>query len=248
MRFTCGKKTQHLAQTAFFGLLHAAPARNDVGDLRESFRRGRFGVRFADHAATIGSIAEKLTVIGMMAMGSISSGSRKSAGAISGRLGMPTRLRMRCGACHWGAASSAHPSGSWRCAVGKVRHRRDHNLIGFGKHATRPIRPSVRNIQNRDRRTALQHFDDRLEGAPFEIIGPVEQRGCSQQGEMLGAFGQKTVEKNLVQPLGRIDRLSNALRRILIEIDIGGAIGQIQIRQMVSSQTARNPNAQLWQW
>ncbi|MNI91256.1 hypothetical protein D3C73_1488860 [compost metagenome] len=46
---------------------------------------------------------------------------------------------------------------------------------------------------------------------------------------MLGAFGQKAIEKDLVEPLRRKNRLGYALSRVLIEIDIGRAIGQVEV-------------------
>jgi hypothetical protein len=48
---------------------------------------------------------------------------------------------------------------------------------------------------------------------------------------MLRTFGEQAVEKDFVQTLGREDGLGDPLRRVLVEIDIGGAKGQIEIRQ-----------------
>ena len=48
---------------------------------------------------------------------------------------------------------------------------------------------------------------------------------------MLRALGQQAIEENLVKPLRRKDGLGNALGRILIEIDVRRAIGQVEIGQ-----------------
>ena len=46
---------------------------------------------------------------------------------------------------------------------------------------------------------------------------------------MLGALRQQAVEQHLVEPLRARQRVGDALHRILVEIEAGGAEGQIEI-------------------
>ncbi len=68
-----------------------------------------------------------------------------------------------------------------------------------------------------------------MKGATLEVIGAIQHRRRRQQRKMLGAFGQKTIEKDLVEPLRCENRLRDARWRVLIEIDIGRAVGQVEI-------------------
>ncbi len=82
---------------------------------------------------------------------------------------------------------------------------------------------------------------------PVEIIGAVEKRGSGQQRQMLGALGQQAVEEDLVEALRREDGLGDALGRVLIEIDIGRAIGQVEIGEDgFGRKQVEMPQAQLW--
>ena len=46
---------------------------------------------------------------------------------------------------------------------------------------------------------------------------------------MIGAFGQQTVDESAVDAVGREHRVGDALRRVLIVIEAGGAEGKVEI-------------------
>ncbi|MCY1291886.1 hypothetical protein D9M70_410900 [compost metagenome] len=87
----------------------------------------------------------------------------------------------------------------------------------------------MRNIKNGNGGAALQDLQDRVERTGLKIIGAVQHGGGGQQRQVVGAFGQQPVKEHLVQALWRKHRFGNALRRILVEIDVGRAIGKVEI-------------------
>ena len=87
----------------------------------------------------------------------------------------------------------------------------------------------MRHVEDQQRRAALRDVDDLREGILVEIVDAVERRRRGEQGQVLGALRQQAVEIDLVEPFRREDRLGDALRRILVEIDVGGAEGEIEI-------------------
>lgn len=113
--------------------------------------------------------------------------------------------------------------------IGEIGNRCDDHLVDARQHRARPFRPCMRNIEHGDGRAALQNVEHRLEGLAVEIIGTVEQRGRGKQRQMLGAFRQQAVEEDLVETIGCEDRFGDALGRILIEVDVRRAIGQVEI-------------------
>ncbi len=114
------------------------------------------------------------------------------------------------------------------CKIGRCR---DDDFVGFRQHATGPFRPDMRHIKNGDRGGALEDFHDRREGLRLDVVGPVEHGWRCEHGKMIRAAGQKTIQENLVQAFGRVDRFCDPLRRVLIEVDIGGTVGQVEIGQ-----------------
>ena len=46
---------------------------------------------------------------------------------------------------------------------------------------------------------------------------------------MLGAFGEQAVEQHLIEPLGALQRLGDALHRVLVEVEARGAEGQVEV-------------------
>ncbi len=72
-------------------------------------------------------------------------------------------------------------------------------------------------------------FEDRIEGVGAEIVDPIERRRCGQQAQMIGALRQQTVDEGAVDAVGREHRIGDALRRVLIVIEAGGAEGQVEI-------------------
>ncbi len=76
---------------------------------------------------------------------------------------------------------------------------------------------------------ARSEFENRLEGVGAEIVDAIERRRRRQQVQMIGALRQQAVDERGIDAVGREHRFGDALRRILIEIETGGAEGQIEI-------------------
>ncbi len=69
-----------------------------------------------------------------------------------------------------------------------------------------------------------------FEGVDTEIVDAFERRRRRQQAQVIGAFGQQTVDKGGVDAVRRKHRVGDALRRVLIVIEAGGAEGKVEIR------------------
>ena len=76
---------------------------------------------------------------------------------------------------------------------------------------------------------ARSDVEDRVEGVGAEIVDPVERRRRRQQAQMIGAFRQQAVDEGGVDAVRREHRIGDALRRILVEVEAGGAERQIEI-------------------
>ena len=76
---------------------------------------------------------------------------------------------------------------------------------------------------------AAQRIEDRIEGLGAEVVDPVERRRRRQQAQMVGAFRQQAVDERGVDAVGREHRVGDALRRILVVVEAGGAEGEIEI-------------------
>ena len=68
-----------------------------------------------------------------------------------------------------------------------------------------------------------------IERVGAEVIDPVERRRRRQQAEMVGAFRQQAVDEGGIDAIGREHRVGNALRRILIVVEPGGAEGEVEV-------------------
>ena len=62
-----------------------------------------------------------------------------------------------------------------------------------------------------------------------EVVDPIERGRRRQQAQMVGAFRQQTVDEGGVDAIGRKHRVRNALRRILVVVETGGAESEIEI-------------------
>ena len=87
----------------------------------------------------------------------------------------------------------------------------------------------MRQVEDDGGNAGLRDVDDLGEGALVEIVGAVERRRRGKQAEVVRAAGEQAVEEDVVEPLGRVDRLGDALRRILVEVEAGGAEGEVEI-------------------
>ena len=62
-----------------------------------------------------------------------------------------------------------------------------------------------------------------------DVVVAIEDDGRGKDRQMLGALGQQAIEQHLVEPLGARQRVRDALDGILVEVEAGGAEGQIEI-------------------
>ena len=87
----------------------------------------------------------------------------------------------------------------------------------------------MRHVEHDAGNRAAQRIEDRIEGVGAEIVDPFERRRRRQQAQVIGAFGQQAVDEGRVDAVGREHGVGDALRRILIVVETGGAEGQIEI-------------------
>ena len=87
----------------------------------------------------------------------------------------------------------------------------------------------MRNVEHDAGDRAAQRIEDRVEGLGAEIVDPLERRRRRQQAQMVGAFRQQTVDEGGVDAVGREHRVGDALRRILIVVEAGGAEGKVEV-------------------
>ncbi len=90
-------------------------------------------------------------------------------------------------------------------------------------------RPLMRNVQHDAGRRHAQRIEDRVEGVRAEVVDPIERRRRRQQAETIGAFRQQAFHVGGIEPIGREHRVGNALHRILIVVEAGGAEGEVEI-------------------
>ena len=74
-----------------------------------------------------------------------------------------------------------------------------------------------------------KRIEDRIEGLGAEIVDPLERRRRRQQAEMVGAFRQQAVDERGIGPVRREHRIGDALHRILVVVEAGGAEGEVEI-------------------
>src|SRR5258706_4360504 len=72
-------------------------------------------------------------------------------------------------------------------------------------------------------------IDHRLVSRGFHLIVAVEKGRCREQGEMFAALDEEPVEKHVVEPLGRGQRVSYSLTRVFVEIQASGSERQIEV-------------------
>ncbi len=62
-----------------------------------------------------------------------------------------------------------------------------------------------------------------------EVIDPVERGRRREQAEMIGALREQAVDEGGVDAVGREHRVRNALRRILVVVEAGGAEREVEV-------------------
>ena len=104
----------------------------------------------------------------------------------------------------------------------RMSSARDQGALG-------PSRPLMRDVEHDAGHRGAQRIEDRIERLGAEIVDPVERRRRRQQAEVVGAFRQQAVDEGGIDPVGREHRVGDALRRVLIVVEAGGAEGEVEI-------------------
>ena len=74
-----------------------------------------------------------------------------------------------------------------------------------------------------------KRVENRVESVGAEVVDPVERRRRRQQAEMVGAFRQQALDEGGIGPIGREHRIGDALHRILVVVEAGGAEREVEI-------------------
>ena len=97
------------------------------------------------------------------------------------------------------------------------------------------------NVEHDAGHRRAQRVEDRIEGVGAEIVDPLQRRRRRQQAEMVGAFRQQAVDEGGIDAVGREHRVGDALRRILVVVEPGGAEGEVEIGDHgIQRQVARD--------
>jgi hypothetical protein len=102
--------------------------------------------------------------------------------------------------------------------VGEIRRRNNENVVGTDQRLPGPTAPQVRH-----------GIEYSLKRVGAEIVNVVERRRRRQQAQMVGTFGEQPVDKGVIDAVGRKHRFGDALRRVLVEIEAGGAEREIEV-------------------
>ena len=87
----------------------------------------------------------------------------------------------------------------------------------------------MRDVEHDAGHGRAQRVEDRIERVGAEIIDLVQRRRRRQQAQMVGAFRQQAVDEGGIDAVGREHRVRDALRRILVVVEAGGAEGEVEI-------------------
>ena len=125
--------------------------------------------------------------------------------------------------------------------IGEVGRRDDQDVVGVDQGALGPAGPLVRHVEHDAGHRRAQRVEDRIEGLGREVVDPVERGRRRQQAQVVGALRQQAVDEAGVDAIGREHRVGDALRRVLVEVEAGGAEGEIEIgHDGVELQVARD--------
>ena len=113
--------------------------------------------------------------------------------------------------------------------VGEVGLGDDQDVVGADQRAPRPCRPLVGNVEHDAGRGHAQRIEDRIERVGAEIVDLVQRRRRRQQAEMVGALRQQALHEGAVGPVRREHRIGDALHRVLVVVEAGGAEGEVEI-------------------
>ena len=87
----------------------------------------------------------------------------------------------------------------------------------------------MRNVEHDAGHGGAQRVEDAVEGLGAEVVDAVERGRRRQQAQMIGAFRQQAVDEGGVDAVGREHRVGDALRRVLVVVEAGGAEGEVEI-------------------
>ncbi len=86
-----------------------------------------------------------------------------------------------------------------------------------------------------------KRVEDRIEGFDAEIVDPLQRRRRRQQAEVVGAFRQQAVDERGIDAVRREHGVGDALRRILVVVEAGGAEGEVEVGDhRIQRQIARD--------
>ncbi len=111
----------------------------------------------------------------------------------------------------------------------ELRRRDDHDVVRADQRAARPARPGMRNVEDDARRRRAQDVEKLVERRLGEIDRAVEHGRRGEQAQIVAAFREQAVDEIAVEPVRREDRLGDALRRILVEVEAGRSEGDVEI-------------------
>src|SRR3990167_2302531 len=110
----------------------------------------------------------------------------------------------------------------------KIRRRCNDDLIGGLQQPLRPAGPDMRDVDDDRRRRAAHHIDYRLERLVVDVIIAIEKIRRGEKTEPVGVLLKQPVEEHVIQAFRRAERLDQSRRRILFEVETGGAERQIE--------------------
>ena len=160
----------------------------------------------------------------------MSRATENSLAEISGRFGVLAMLMTRCGG----------PSLARFCFSRSIRFLALRRLARSGTavmtissawNSTRFThgRPGVRQVDGHERHVLAHHLEHEVAGVGRDLVVAVEHDRGGEDAQMLGALGEQAVEQHLIEPLGALQRLGDALHRVLVEVEAGGAEGQVEV-------------------
>ena len=113
--------------------------------------------------------------------------------------------------------------------VGEIGLGDDQNVVRADQRALGPRRPLMGDVEHDAGGRHAHRIEDRIERIGAEIIDLVQCCGRCQQVEAVGALRQQTLHEGSIRPFLLEDCIGNALDRILVVIEAGGAEGKIEI-------------------
>ena len=113
--------------------------------------------------------------------------------------------------------------------VGEIGLGNDQDIVRADQRPLGPGRPLVGNVEHDAGGGHAQRIEDRIEGVRAEIIDLFERRRRRQQAEAVGAFRQQALHQGAVGPVLLEHRIGDALDRILVVVEAGGAERQIEV-------------------